>query len=118
MNGRILLRHLEGRVHVAERGGEDQLVAGARKLLDGTLGIRAFRDVLQVGRLDLVAESLRQALAADLVLIGPTHVADRAEIDEADLELVGRPFGAAGAGKGALNDRRSRKDSSRGGGSC
>ena len=85
----ISWRHLQRRVHVAERGGEDQLVAGARELLDRALGVGAFADVLEIGGLDLVAERLRQGLAADFMLVGPAEIADRAEIDEADFELVG-----------------------------
>ena len=53
------------------------------------LGIGPFGDVFEIGGLDLVAEVLDQRLAADLVLVGPAEIADRAEIDEADLELVG-----------------------------
>src|SRR5258708_7972164 len=34
---------------------------------------------------------------ADLVLIGPAHIANRAEIDQADFELVGSLLGAAPA---------------------
>ena len=40
-------------------------------------------------RVDLVSERLHHRLAADVVLIGPAEIADRADIDEADLELVG-----------------------------
>ena len=89
MHVRIFLRDLQRRVHVAERGREDQLVAGAGELLDRALGVRTFADVLEKGGLDLVAELLHHRLAAELVLIGPAEIADRAEIDEADLQLVG-----------------------------
>ncbi len=86
----IFFGDFQRRLHIAERGGEDQLVTGARQLLDRTLGVRAFADVFEVGSLNLVAKFLDHGLAAEVVLIGPTEVADRAEIDEADLELVGR----------------------------
>ena len=36
---RVLLGDLQGRLHEAERGREDQAVAGAGELLDGALGI-------------------------------------------------------------------------------
>ena len=85
----IFLRDLQRRVHVAERGGEDQLVAGAHQLLDRALGVRAFADVFEIGGLDLVAEFLDQRLAREFMLVGPAEIADRAEIDEADFELVG-----------------------------
>ena len=64
---RELLRDLDRRVHVAERGGEDQLVAGGGELADHALGVRALRDVLDEGGLDLVAERLLHCLAADVV---------------------------------------------------
>ena len=80
---------LQRRVHVAEGGGEDQLVAGAHELLDRTFGVRTFADVLQVSGLDLVAEFLDQRLARDFVLVGPAEISNRAEIDEAYFELVG-----------------------------
>ena len=51
--------------------------------------VGTFGYVLDIGRLDLVAERLDHRLAADFVLVGPAEVADRADIDEADLELVG-----------------------------
>ena len=44
---RIFVGDLHGRIHEAERGGEDQLVPAAGELLDGTFGIRAFADILQ-----------------------------------------------------------------------
>ena len=84
----IFLRDLQRRIHVAERGREDQLVAGAGQLFDRTLGVRAFADVFEIGGFDLVAEFLDDRLAADLVLIGPAEIADRSEINEPDLELV------------------------------
>ena len=84
----IFLRHLHGRVHEPERGGEDQLVARARQLLDRALGVRPFWHLLQIGRLDLVAERLDHGQAALIVLIAPAEVADRADIDESDLQLV------------------------------
>ena len=86
---RVFVRHLQRRLHEAERGGEDQLVAGAGELLDRALGIGTFGDVLEIGGLDLVAERLYHGLAAEFVLVGPAEIADRADIDEADLQLVG-----------------------------
>ncbi len=83
----IFLRHLDGRIHVAERGGEDQLVSGARKLLDRAFRIGPLVDVLEIGGLDLVPEVLHQRLPPELMLVGPSEVADRPEIDEADLQL-------------------------------
>jgi hypothetical protein len=57
--------------------------------LDGALGIRAFRHVFEELRLDLVAELLFEQLAADIMRLRPAAIGLRADIDEADLELVG-----------------------------
>src|SRR5262249_311690 len=70
--------------------GEDQLVAGARQLLDRALGVGALAHVLEIGRLDLVAERLHDPLAAELVLIGPAEVPDRAALDESALQFSWR----------------------------
>ena len=93
--------HLQRRLHVAERRGEDQLVAGARELLDRALGVRAFADVFEIGGFDLVAEFLEHREAGQIVLVGPAEIADRAEIDEADLEFFGglRAIDTGGAGQ-------------------
>src|SRR5690606_12265276 len=55
----------------------------------------------------LVAELLLHGAPADIVLIGVAMVADRADIDEADLEGVGRqqPAGAERQGGGAAERR-------------
>jgi hypothetical protein len=89
MHVRIFLGDLQRRLHVAERGREDQLVAGARQLLDRAFGVRAFADILEERGFDLVAEFLEHGEAPEVVLVGPAEIADRAEIDESDLELVG-----------------------------
>ncbi len=89
MHVRIFLGDLQRRVHVAERRREDQLVAGADQLLDRALGVGTFRHVFEIGGLDLVAEFLHQRLAGELMLIGPAEIADRAEVNEADFQLVG-----------------------------
>jgi hypothetical protein len=53
---RNFLGNLVGRVHVAERGGEDDVAAGAGEALDGALGVGAFRHAFEVSCFDLVAE--------------------------------------------------------------
>ena len=89
MHVRVFLGDLQRRLHVAERRREDQLVAGARELLDRAFGVRAFADILEERGFDLVAEFLDHLEAAEVVLVGPAEIADRAEIDETDLEFVG-----------------------------
>jgi hypothetical protein len=78
---------LVGRVHVAERGREDDVAAGAGEALDGAFGIGAFRHAFQIGGFDLVAELFLRREAALIVLIGPAEIADRADIDETGLHL-------------------------------
>jgi hypothetical protein len=64
-------------------------MAGAYQLLDGAFGVGAFGDVLDIGGLDLFAERFLKSLTAEVVLVSPAEIADRTEIDEADLELFG-----------------------------
>lgn len=82
---RELRGNLDGRIHEAERGGEDQRAAGPGKALDGALGVRAFRHVFEIGRLDLVAEFLLDLLTSEIVRLRITAVGVRADIDKADL---------------------------------
>jgi hypothetical protein len=87
---RILRRNFDDRIHVAERGGEDELMAGACELFDGTLGVGTFGHVFQIGRFDPVAEGGDDRPATDLMLIGPAEIADRPEIDETDFQFACR----------------------------
>ena len=105
MHVRIFLGDLQRRIHVAERRREDQLVAGADQLLDGALGVGALGHVFEIGGLDLVAEFLHQRLAGELVLIGPAEIADRAEVNEADFQLVGGGGRADAPGKQKAGSR-------------
>jgi hypothetical protein len=91
----VLLGDLQRRLHEAERGREDELMPAPGQALDDALGVGAFRDVLDEGRLDLVAERLLHGLAALVVLVGIAEIADRPDIDEADLQLVLRRGRAA-----------------------
>ncbi len=85
---RELFSDLDGGIHEAERGGEDQRAAGAGHALDRALGVGAFRNAFEEGRLDLVAEFLLQRLAADIVRLRPAAIRLGADIDEADLRLI------------------------------
>ena len=104
----IFLGDFQRRLHIAERGREDQLVAGARQLLDRALGVRTFADILQERGFDLVAEFLEHGEASEVVLVGPAEIADRSEIDESDLELVGG--GSAGQACSGNEHRSGRRD--------
>jgi hypothetical protein len=81
-------------------------VTGLRHLPDHALGVGAFRDALDKGGLDLVAEMLFDRLAALIVLIGPAMVADRADIHEADLERLVSGLLGGRAGGEAEGERR------------
>src|SRR5258705_4361369 len=85
----VFLDDLQRWLHIAERRGEDQLVAGACQLLDRALGVGAFADILEKRGFDLVTEFLEHGEASKVVLVGPAEIADRSEIDESDLEFVG-----------------------------
>ena len=85
--------------HVAERGRENETGSLARKALDGALRVRALRDVLDIGGLDPIAELFFDGAPADVVLIGPAVVADRSDVDEADLQLVRTECGGGGKGE-------------------
>ena len=84
---RELRGDLDRRVHEAEGRGEDQAAAGAGQALDGALGIRAFRNVFEELRLDLVAERLFEFEAADVMRLRPAAIGLGTDIDEADLCL-------------------------------
>uniref|UniRef100_A0A494G987 Uncharacterized protein n=1 Tax=Solanum lycopersicum TaxID=4081 RepID=A0A494G987_SOLLC len=84
-----LLGDFQRRVHVAERGGEDQVVVVLGHVADHPLGVGALGHVLDVIGGDLRAEFLRQRLAPLFMLIRPAVVADRADVDETDLQRIG-----------------------------
>ena len=90
-------------VHVAEAGGEHDLAAAGGELADHALGVGALGDVLDVARLDPASERLLELLAALVVLVGPAGVADRADVDKADLRGVG---GLRGEGQGGRDGER------------
>ena len=77
-------------------------MAGRRELADDAFGIGAFAHALDIGRFHLVSKGLLDRQTADVVAVGPAVVADRADIDEADLELVGGlgPGGEPESGRG------------------
>ena len=79
--------HLDGGVHEPERGGEDDAAAGRGQLVDDALGVRPLGHVLDEVGVDLVAELLLDRLQPLVVLVAPAVVADRPDVDEADLGL-------------------------------
>lgn len=91
------LGDLDHLVHVAEGGGEDDLVALLRHVAEDAFGVGRFRHVLDEAGLHLAARLGFDRLAADVVGIGPAVVAGRADVYETGLERVGG-VGAGEAG--------------------
>ena len=86
---RELLGGFDRLIHVAVGGGEDQLVALLGEVLHHRDRARVLLHVLDIVGDDLTLERVDQRLAALFVRPRPAVVADRAEIDEADLERLG-----------------------------
>ena len=63
-------------------------MAVARQLADDPLGRRALAHTLHEGRLDPATELGLDSLAPHVVAVGPAMVADRADIDETDLQRL------------------------------
>ena len=100
-----LLGGLERLVHVAVGGGEDELVALLGEILHHRNRARVLLDVFDIAGDDLTFQRRVQRLAALFVRPRPAVVADRAEIDEADLERLG---GEAAASQGGQRQPRGR----------
>ena len=77
-----------GRVHIAKRGGEDDVAAAQSHLGQNALSVGAFRHVFLILDLDLIAVSRLHGQSAFVVLEGPAAIADGADVDEAGLDLV------------------------------
>src|SRR5690606_14432694 len=84
---RELAGDIIGRIHETEGRREDDVAAGAGEPLQSPLCIGAFRNVLQIGGLDLVAIFGLHRQPSLIVLIGPAEIADRTDIDETCLGL-------------------------------
>jgi hypothetical protein len=82
------LRRLQRLVHVAERGGEHDLVPLRGEIAHHALGVGAFRHALDVGRLHLALELRFHRLASDVVREGPAAVADRPDVDKAHAQRL------------------------------
>ena len=82
---RIHLGDADCRIHVAKRCGEDETVPGFGQLGDHPVRVGAFRHVLDVAGLDLIAERFFDGKPPLVVLVGPSVVADRADVDESPL---------------------------------
>ncbi len=86
----ILLGHRHYRVHIAEGGGEDHVVALFGVIADDALRVWSFRDILAVGRLDVI-QIIVEFLAPLVVGVAPAQIAHRTDINEGHLQvLLGR----------------------------
>src|SRR5699024_4760169 len=85
---RKLLGHANGRIHEAERRGEDEAVTAGGQLADDAVGVRAFGNTLHISGFHLVAELLLDGQAARIMLEDPDAIAVRTDIDEAHLERL------------------------------
>ena len=94
-----LLRGLDRLIHVAVGGGEDELVALLGEVLHHRNRARVLLHVLDIVGDDLTFQRVDQRLAALFVRPRPAVVADRAEIDEADLERLGGEAAASQGGQ-------------------
>ena len=83
-------RNIDGWVHIAKGGGEDQICAFQRHICHDTLCVRSFWNVFHIHGFDLIAKSFHNGLAALVMLIGPTAVSDRADINKAHLGFFGQ----------------------------
>ena len=92
-----LLGDFQRRVHIAEGGGEDQVIAALGHVANHPLGICTFRDVFHVAGFNLVAELFDHRLTALLMLVSPAVVANRANVDKADLQRIGGRCAQCGA---------------------
>ena len=85
---RELAGDLDGLVHVAERGGKDQIGAIQSHLLHDVHRVRSLGHAFDEHGLDGIAEMLFDGQTALVVFIGPAAVADGADIDKPDLERI------------------------------
>src|SRR5574337_1998884 len=107
---RELLGRLDRLIHVAERRCEDELMALLSEILDDRGRARILLYVLDIVGDDLAFQRRDHRLAPLLVRPGPAPVADRAEIDEPDLQGFGRARAACERRQGEA--RRSGLDES------
>ena len=83
---RELLGDLVHMVHIAEGGGEDHIVPFLGVLPDHPGRVGALLHVLYVGGLDVVAELRLHLLTAPVVLVGPTEISGRPNVDIGNLK--------------------------------
>ena len=83
---RELLGDRQRRVHVAEAGGDNQVIALQGEVANNALCVRAFGHVLNEGRLRAALQIFFQIQPPLIVRIRPAEVADWRDIDEGDLQ--------------------------------
>ena len=95
---REFLGHFQRLVHIAKRAGKDQLAALLCQIAQHRDCACILGHVLDIDRLDLVAQGSIHRLTALVMRPGPAKVADGAQEDKADLDLVLRECGCAHQG--------------------
>ena len=83
------LRHLECRIHKAERRREDELVPCCAKSRI-TRSASAPSGTFSTKSRDFVTQRLGHLFAASVVLRGPARIANRADVDETDFQWLRR----------------------------
>ncbi len=83
---RVLFGHGDDRIHIAERGGKDHVVAFLGIVTDNPLGVRALGDYFAKGGLDI--GQLFQGQPPLIVSIAPAQVAHGADVDKGDFQLL------------------------------
>ena len=98
LHARELARHFECGLHVAEAGGEDDLMALHRQIADHPFGVRSFGHVFHIGGGHLAGQRRLHGLAALVVLAHPAGLGERCHVDESGLERCARRGGRLGLG--------------------
>ena len=89
---REIARHLHGRLHIAEAGGENDLVALHGQVAQYALGVRPFRHIGHMGGLHAATQLLLHLLARGFVLTRPAGFGNWRHVDPCGLDrcLLGR----------------------------
>ena len=79
-------RHPDHRLHVAERGGENERIIPRGEFANDAFGSGGLGDAFDVRGRDLRAEGLLERELAEMVLIRPAAVRYRPDVHERDFE--------------------------------
>ena len=105
---RVALGNIDGGIHVAEAGGENQVVAALHQPVDDPGRFRTFRNRFNIGRW-LDVRELFHLLAPLVVSVGPTGVSDGADIDEPGFDFFDRFSGQGSSAHADSQDEQQKK---------